>query len=50
MEGVPFLALRRISDDAGSDAESSYREMNNSKETVLADVFYDALKSVIDEF
>lgn len=50
MAGVPFLALRRISDDAGSDAESSYREMNNSKETVLADVFYDALKSVIDEF
>ena len=50
MASVPFLALRRISDDAGSDAENSYREMNDSKETVLADVFYDALKSVIDEF
>lgn len=50
MANVPFLALRRISDDAGSDAESSYREMNNGGETLLADSFYNCLKAVVDEF
>ena len=50
MANVPFLALRRISDDAGSDAESSYREMNEGSETVLADVFFDGLCAVIDKF
>ena len=50
MANIPFIALRRISDDAGSDAESSYREMNNGGETFLADNFYEALCAVIDEF
>lgn len=34
---VPFLALRRISDDAGADAVDDYREMNTSDETLLSD-------------
>lgn len=50
MANVPFIALRRISDDAGSDAESSYRQMNESPETILADSFYNALCSVVDEW
>lgn len=47
---VPFIALRRISDDAGSDAESSYREMNTGGETLLADAFYKALCATVDAF
>ena len=35
--GVPFAAVRRISDDAGAGAGDVYREMNNSGETVLSD-------------
>lgn len=34
---VPFACVRRISDDAGADAAESYREMNSSAETDLAD-------------
>lgn len=35
--GVPFAAVRKISDDAGDTAAESYREMNTSGETVLSD-------------
>lgn len=35
--GVPFAAVRRVSDDAGDSALESYREMNASLETVLSD-------------
>lgn len=35
--GVPFLALRRISDDAGESATDSYREMNTNDDTLLSD-------------
>ena len=45
---VPFLSLRRISDDAGSDAVDSYREMNTSNETVLSDLIIDFCKVLID--
>ena len=50
MADVPFIALRRISDDAGSDADSSYREMNTGGETALADAFYNCLLAIADEF
>lgn len=50
MAGIPYIALRRVSDDAGSDAESSYREMNNGGETFLADAFYKALCATVDAF
>lgn len=50
MADVPFIALRRVSDDAGSDAESSYREMNDGGETLLADAFYKVLCATVDAF
>lgn len=45
---IPFLALRRISDDAGSDAVESYREMNSSDETLLSDYIIELIRTVID--
>ena len=45
---VPFLSLRRISDDAGSDAGESYREMNTSDETLLSDYIIELIKYIID--
>ncbi len=45
---VPFIALRRISDDAGADAEASYKEMNVSNETLLCDYIIDFIKKLID--
>lgn len=45
---IPFLALRRISDDAGSDALESYREMNTSDETLLSDYVFDLMAGIID--
>lgn len=50
MADIPFVALRRISDDAGADAESSYRDMNSGGETLLADSFYSCLCAVTDRF
>lgn len=44
---TPFLALRRISDDAGSDATASYREMNTSGETLLSDYIIEIIKEYI---
>lgn len=35
--GVPFAAVRRVSDDAGESAVDNYRDMNTSRETVLSD-------------
>ena len=45
---IPFIALRRISDDAGSDALESYREMNTSDETLLSDYVFDIISAIID--
>ncbi len=44
---VAFLALRRISDDAGADATDSYREMNTSGETLLSDYIIEIIKEYI---
>ena len=44
---IPFLAVRRVSDDAGSDAKEAYREMNVSDETVLYDYVEDIIKYLI---
>lgn len=38
---IPFLSLRRISDDAGNDALELYREMNDKAEAVLSDIILD---------
>ncbi|MBR7133262.1 MAG: 5'-methylthioadenosine/S-adenosylhomocysteine nucleosidase [Clostridia bacterium] len=45
---VPFLALRRISDDAGADASDSYREMNTSNEILLSDYVLTFIQRIID--
>lgn len=46
--GIPFASLRRISDDAGADAECSYREMNTSDETLLSDYMIACIKAIIE--
>ena len=46
--GIPFMALRRISDDAGADAYESYTEMNTSEETFLSDYILIFIKVLID--
>ncbi len=45
--GVPFTAVRRISDDAGEDAGESYRGMNNRAEATLAEIVMDGLNVLI---
>lgn len=45
--GIPFLALRRISDDAGNDAETSYRDMNISNEALMADYTLGIIRAII---
>ena len=44
---IPFLAVRRVSDDAGNDAKDAYRQMNVSDETVLYDYVEDIIKYLI---
>lgn len=45
---IPFLALRKVSDDAGSDAYDNYSEMNSSCEAVLSDLILDFVKILAD--
>ncbi len=44
---TPFLALRRISDDAGDNATDSYREMNEQDDTLLSDYILEIIKEII---
>lgn len=44
--GIPFAAIRRISDDAGEDAQTAYSAMNTSGETALSDLILDCAKAV----
>ena len=45
---TPFMAIRRISDDAGESATDSYREMNSLAEAVLTDILLDIIPDIID--
>ncbi len=45
---IPFLALRRISDDAGDSAIDSYREMNEKAEAVLSDLIIDFIPQILN--
>lgn len=45
---IKYLALRRISDDAGDDATASYTDMNELKEAVLFDLLFGAIKGIFD--
>ncbi len=49
MAGVPFLALRRVSDDAGVDATLSYREMNENEFFELAELLVSGVKAMLYE-
>lgn len=44
---IPFLAIRRVSDDAGNDAKDAYRSMNTADETVLYSYIEAIIKDVI---
>ena len=44
---IPFLSLRRISDDAGENATDAYREMNVQDDTLLSDYIIDVIKELI---
>ncbi|MBQ1231244.1 MAG: 5'-methylthioadenosine/S-adenosylhomocysteine nucleosidase [Clostridia bacterium] len=48
MANVPFLALRRISDDAGADASLCYTDMNENEKFDLAVIVLDAVKSMLN--
>ena len=41
---VPFLSLRKISDDADDSSVSDYREMNEKAESHLTDILFDFFK------
>lgn len=47
---IPFLALRRISDDAGDSATDSYREMNEKSESMLSDIILDFISLIINGY
>lgn len=39
MANIPYLSVRRVSDDAGEDAYSSYKEMNIGEGETLSSIF-----------
>ncbi len=41
---IPFLSLRKISDDADDSSVSDYREMNEKAESHLTDILFDFFK------
>lgn len=45
---VPFLVLRRVSDDAGEEAGVVYREMNKKAESLLCEILLEAIPKIID--
>ena len=49
MANIPYLSLRRVSDDAGEDAYSNYSEMNTGEGKALSEVFIKILDAVCDE-
>lgn len=50
MAGIPFAALRRISDDAGDSATESYTEMNTSGELYLPNIFLNIISCVAEVY
>ncbi|MBR4909885.1 MAG: 5'-methylthioadenosine/S-adenosylhomocysteine nucleosidase [Clostridia bacterium] len=48
MTGIPFLALRRISDDAGEGAAESYGDMNTGEGVTLGETFFKCLKIICE--
>lgn len=49
MANIPFLCLRRVSDDAGDDAYASYSDMNTGEGKALSEIFLNLLDFLCDE-
>ena len=47
MANVPFLAVRRVSDDAGDDAAGNYQAMNDNETFDLAVFTVGAVKEML---
>lgn len=47
--GVPFICLRKISDDADDSATAHYREMNNRAEDTLTNVLQGLFRGILEE-
>ena len=46
---IPFLSVRKISDDADDDAMTEYREMNNKQESCLTEVLCNILSRMVKD-
>lgn len=49
MSNIPYLSLRRVSDDAGEDAYASYSEMNTGDGQTLSEVFIKIINALCKE-
>jgi len=49
MAKIPYLSIRRVSDDAGEDAYVNYSEMNTLDGQTLSEIFLDVLKVLCSE-
>ncbi len=47
---IPFMSIRRISDDAGDDAAKSYSEMNKNEGETLGQIFLNYLCFVCENY
>ena len=46
---IPFLSIRKISDDADDSAESDYREMNERAESCLTELLINIISRIFNE-
>ncbi|MBQ8740121.1 MAG: 5'-methylthioadenosine/S-adenosylhomocysteine nucleosidase [Clostridia bacterium] len=46
---IPYLSLRRVSDDAGDDAYANYSDMNTGEGQTLSEVFLKVLNALCNE-
>lgn len=49
MANVPYLSLRRVSDDAGEDAYTNYSDMNMLEGQTLSEIFIKVLETLCNE-
>lgn len=46
--GLPFVAVRKVSDDAGADAFAGYSEMNAQNDRNLIDIIFALIRKILD--
>ena len=44
--GVPFLSIRKVSDDSEDSAAEDYKQMNDLAETALSDILLEVIKTI----